>query len=150
MMGTVFQEKPIYMAYLFAKNQTQTFALLSEKCCYQKTTGRIVQMCIDDWDFDKERYIYIQLAHKIESAIFSKEFNAGDAIPSIRKMAEILQVNPSTVMQAYKIVSNDGFIIASRNGCYTINTNEEYIAQKREDAVKKLCCLYLLNINILF
>ena len=60
-------------------------------------------------------------------------------------MAKILHINPNTVMRAYKIVSNDKLIVSYRNGQYSVTTDEQYIAKKRVDIVKKLCCSYLNN-----
>ena len=60
-------------------------------------------------------------------------------------MAKILHINPNTVMRAYKIVSNDKLIVLYRNGQYSVTTDEQYIANKRVDAAKELCCSYLNN-----
>lgn len=60
-------------------------------------------------------------------------------------MAKILHINPNTVMRAYKIVSNDKLIVSYRNGQYSVTTDEQYIAKKREDTAKVLCCSYFDN-----
>lgn len=60
-------------------------------------------------------------------------------------MAKILHINPNTVMRAYKIVSNDKLIVSYRNGQYSVTTDEQYIAKKREATAKVLCCSYFDN-----
>ena len=82
---------------------------------------------------------------KIRCAIYSGQLSAGEKIPSVREMAKILHINPNTVMRAYKIVSNDKLIVSYRNGQYSVTTDEQYIAKKRDDTAKVLCCSYLDN-----
>ena len=82
---------------------------------------------------------------KIRCAIYSGQLSAGEKIPSVREMAKILHINPNTVMRAYKIVSNDKLIVSYRNGQYSVTTDEQYIAKKREDTAKVLCCSYFDN-----
>ena len=60
-------------------------------------------------------------------------------------MAKILHINPNTVMRAYKIVSNDKSIVSYRNGQYSVTTDEQYIAKKREYTAKVLCFSYFDN-----
>jgi len=82
---------------------------------------------------------------KIRCAIYSGQLSAGEKIPSVREMAKILHINPNTVMRAYKIVSNDKSIVSYRNGQYSVTTDEQYIAKKREDTAKVLCFSYFDN-----
>ena len=82
---------------------------------------------------------------KIRCAIYSGQLSAGEKIPSVREMAKILHINPNTVMRAYKIVSNDKLIVSYRNGQYSVTTDEQYIAKKREDTAKVLCFSYFDN-----
>lgn len=49
------------------------------------------------------------------------------------------------LLRAYKIVSNDKLIVSYRNGQYSVTTDEQYIAKKREDTAKVLCCSYFDN-----
>lgn len=42
-------------------------------------------------------------------------------------------------------MSNDKLIVSYRNGQYSVTTDEQYIANKRVDAAKELCCSYLNN-----
>ena len=99
-------------------------------------------MIYDEWVFHDVEHIYLQLIKKIRCAIYSGQLSAGEKIPSVREMAKILHINPNTVMRAYKIVSNDKLIVSYRNGQYSVTTDEQYIAKKREDTAKVLCFSY--------
>ena len=52
-------------------------------------------MIIEKWTFSNNEYIYIQLARKIEYAIFNKKFSAGEIIPSIRKQRRYYILTPT-------------------------------------------------------
>lgn len=102
-------------------------------------------MIYDEWVFHDVEHIYLQLIKKIRCAIYSGQLSAGEKFPSVREMAKILHINPNTVMRAYKIVSNDKLIVSYRNGQYSVTTDEQYIAKKREDTAKVLCFSYFDN-----
>ena len=102
-------------------------------------------MIYEEWQFHNIDPIYQQLAYKLLYSILSGKISAGEALPSVGEMAKILHINPNTVMRAYKIVSNDKLIVSYRNGQYSVTTDEQYIAKKREDTAKVLCCSYFDN-----
>lgn len=102
-------------------------------------------MIYEEWQFHNIDPIYQQLAYKLLYSILSGKISAGEALPSVGEMAKILHINPNTVMRAYKIVSNDKLIVSYRNGQYSVTKDEHYIAKKRNDTAKELCCSYLNN-----
>ena len=102
-------------------------------------------MIYEEWQFHNIDPIYQQLAYKLLYSILSGKISAGEALPSVGEMAKILHINPNTVMSAYKIVSNDKLIVSYRNGQYSVTTDEQYIAKKREDTAKVLCFSYFDN-----
>ena len=48
--------------------------------------------------------IYMQVMNQIRSLIVSAVLKANDKLPSVRELAEFLQVNPMTVSKAYSIL----------------------------------------------
>lgn len=54
--------------------------------------------------------VYIQIRNSIRDMILSGEMSIGWRLPPERKMAEILGVNRSTVLNAYRELKADGFI----------------------------------------
>lgn len=54
--------------------------------------------------------LYAQIAARIRVAVASGEVQAGDALPSVRALAESLRLNPATVVQAYRELEQDGFV----------------------------------------
>jgi GntR family transcriptional regulator len=54
--------------------------------------------------------LYAQIAAHIRVAVASGAVHPGDALPSVRSLAQRLRVNPATVVQAYRQLEADGFV----------------------------------------
>src|SRR5262245_52127847 len=54
--------------------------------------------------------IYLQLIEQVKHAIETGAIRAGDQLPSVRKMAEDLVINPNTVARAYRDLEHEGII----------------------------------------
>lgn len=59
-------------------------------------------------DRDSKEHLYIQLANGIEKMIADGELNEKDQLPPIRKLADLLDVNTVTVVNAYKHLEQKG------------------------------------------
>ncbi len=59
--------------------------------------------------------LYLQLMEQIRHAVETGALKAGDQLPTIRKMAEDLVMNPNTVVRAYRDLQHEG-IIELRHG----------------------------------
>lgn len=68
-------------------------------------------------DFSSEEAIYIQLRNQIVIGIASAMIQEGEALPSVRQLAENIGVNMHTVNKAYSVLRQEGFItLDRRNG----------------------------------
>lgn len=54
--------------------------------------------------------IYRQLMDQVQAQIHAGRLPAGEMLPSVRQIAEELQVNPMTVSKAYSLLERDGVI----------------------------------------
>ena len=54
--------------------------------------------------------LYLQLMEQVKHAIETGELRAGDQLPTIRKMAGDLVMNPNTVARAYRELEHEGVI----------------------------------------
>lgn len=62
---------------------------------------------------------YYQLIQEIKWGILSGQIEDGDRLPSIRKMAKTLKLNPNTVAKAYYNLEDEGFLeCKGRKGSY--------------------------------
>ncbi|WP_016879840.1 PLP-dependent aminotransferase family protein [Chlorogloeopsis fritschii PCC 9212] len=66
--------------------------------------------------------IYLQIRDRISSLIKSGALQPGDRLPSIRSLAESLQVNKLTIIEAYNVLEADGAICARQGSGYFVST----------------------------
>jgi len=80
--------------------------------------------------------IYQQIVTQIKGQIMSGQLMAGDALPSMRLLAQKLRISVITTKRAYDELEKDGFIytIASK-GCFIAPKNLELL---REENLKRI------------
>jgi GntR family transcriptional regulator len=54
--------------------------------------------------------LYLQLMEQIRHAVETGALKAGDQLPTIRKVAEDLVMNPNTVVRAYRELQHEGIL----------------------------------------
>ena len=67
-------------------------------------------------DFNSDEAIYVQQQNLIILGIAMDVLREGDALPSVRQMADTVGINMHTVNKAYTILKQDGFIKLGRRG----------------------------------
>jgi len=60
--------------------------------------------------------IYLQIEAQIKHAVAAGALKPADALPSVRKLASDLGINPNTVARAYQNLDRDGVISAVPGG----------------------------------
>jgi len=60
--------------------------------------------------------IYLQIQAQVKHAVAAGALRAGDALPSVRKLASDLRINPNTVARAYLELEREGVIAAVPGG----------------------------------
>jgi len=58
-------------------------------------------------DIEGAEPLFVQLTEQIKQAVLSKQVSAGDPLPSIRQLANDLDINNKTVAKAYKLLERD-------------------------------------------
>lgn len=59
--------------------------------------------------FEDEIPKYVQIANRIRRLIDNKDISDGEKLPTIRELADILEVNNVTIVNAYKKLKSDGY-----------------------------------------
>jgi len=60
--------------------------------------------------------LYLQIQAQVKHAVAAGALRAGDALPSVRKLASDLRINPNTVARAYLELEREGVIAAVPGG----------------------------------
>lgn len=65
-------------------------------------------------DFTSEEAIYMQLRNQIILGIATSVLREGDALPSVRQLADDIGINMHTVNKAYSVLRQEGFVTIDR------------------------------------
>lgn len=65
-------------------------------------------------DFSSEEALYLQLRNQIILGIASARYQEGDALPSVRQLADDIGINMHTVNKAYTVLKQEGFLKVDR------------------------------------
>jgi len=88
-------------------------------------------------DFNSETPIYTQLCDQIIIGIAGGILQAGEPLPSVRRMAADIGVNVNTVNKAYTILKDEGYIaIDRRSGC-SVSAKIPPVDEKFSDELRK-------------
>jgi len=89
-------------------------------------------------DFKTGKPVYLQLVDQIRYAAASGGMRAGEALPSIRPLAEEPRVNRNTVAKAYAELESQGVIeTLPGKGCFIKDTNTPFTKQVRQKLLLK-------------
>ena len=65
-------------------------------------------------DFNSDEAIYLQLRNQIVIGIATSVIHEGDALPSVRQLADNIGINMHTVNKAYNVLRQEGLIQLDR------------------------------------
>lgn len=65
-------------------------------------------------DFESEEALYVQLRNQIIYGIATRQYHEGDALPSVRQLAEVIGINMHTVNKAYAALKAEGLLRLDR------------------------------------
>lgn len=88
-------------------------------------------------DFNSDEALYIQLHDQIILEIATTRLREGDALPSVRQLADMVGINMHTVNKAYTILKQEGYVKVDRRKGAVIAVDIDKI-QAVEDMKKEL------------
>ena len=84
-------------------------------------------------DFQSDEAIYIQLRNQIILGIATSSLQEGEALPSVRQLADDIGVNMHTVNKAYAMLRQEGYLKLDRRRGAVISVQ---ISNKAEEMTK--------------
>ena len=76
-------------------------------------------------DFNSDEAIYMQLRNQIIIGIATSRFQEGDALPSVRQLADTIGINMHTVNKAYTVLKQEGYVKVDRRRGAVIAIDED-------------------------
>lgn len=105
-------------------------------------------------NFDNHSAIYLQIIGYVEECVLTDRWLQGEQIPSIRALAEKLNVNANTVQKSYQCLLNQNLIFKQRGIGFCISNHaKDFLVHKRRNQFFKesvpsfFKTMKLLNIN---
>ena len=83
-------------------------------------------------DFNSSEALYIQLRNQIIMGIATAKYREGDALPSVRVLAEEIGINMHTVNKAYTVLKQEGFLKVDRRKGAVIAVNADKLCAFQE------------------
>jgi GntR family transcriptional regulator len=82
--------------------------------------------------------IYEQVTRQVKAQIISGELKEGESLPSIRKLAQDLQISVITTKRAYEELEKEGFIdTVEGKGSFVAMQNKELLREKKMKIVEE-------------
>ncbi|MGX6979156.1 GntR family transcriptional regulator [Vagococcus elongatus] len=86
-----------------------------------------------------DKPIYEQISSQIKEMIMTGKLKAGDALPSMRKLAKSLHISVITTQKAYEVLLHDGFIeTIPAKGTFVAETNKDFIREENLRRIESL------------
>lgn len=101
-------------------------------------------------DFNSDEAIYMQLRNQIILGIATSTFHEGDALPSVRQLAETIGINMHTVNKAYTVLKQEGYVKVDRRrgAIIAVDINHiEDMAEIKKDLIVTLARASCKNIT---
>ena len=85
--------------------------------------------------------IYVQIGENVRRLIAREDLGPNDKLPSARELAQVLEVNPNTVVHAYSRLEAEG-IIETRRGLGTFIRADAPVRTTKKEILSKAAQRY--------
>lgn len=83
-------------------------------------------------DYQDRRPIYEQIVEKFQTLILSGALAPDSQLPSVRRLAMDLSINPNTIQRAYAQLEQEGLVYPVKGRGNFVSPNLEAASRKRE------------------
>lgn len=90
-------------------------------------------------DYQDRTPIYEQIVERVQMLIIKGILKSDEQLPSVRKLAVDLAINPNTIQKAFAVLEQQGFIYSVKGrGSFVAPNSKGGIAHKREEFYQQL------------
>lgn len=91
-------------------------------------------------DFNSDEALYIQLCNQIIIGIATSELQEGDALPSVRQLADHIGINMHTVNKAYSVLKQEGYLRLDRRkgAVIAVDTDKRRARDEMKESLRVL------------
>ena len=92
--------------------------------------------------------IYVQIGQNVRRLIAREDLRPGDKLPSARELAQVLGVNPNTVVHAYQMLEIED-VIETRRGLGTFIRLDAPVRMTKKEILRKAAKRYAAEVRAL-
>jgi DNA-binding transcriptional regulator YhcF (GntR family) len=85
--------------------------------------------------FNNRDPVYLQVVRRFKVDIATGRLNAGQAIPSRRELAALMNINPNTAQKAYKEMEDQGLIVTEGNSPSRVTNDGRILGAIRDELI---------------
>ncbi len=89
-------------------------------------------------DIRSSKPIYEQIIEQVKESVLKGFLKPDDSMPSVRKLAMMLEVNPNTAAKAYQELERQGVIVTVRGRGTFINSEKKAEGVNMDEVLKKI------------
>ena len=89
-------------------------------------------------DYQDRRPIYEQIAEKLQVLVNKGILAKDEQMPSVRKLAMDLSINPNTIQRAYALLESKGYIYPVKGRGNFVSPRENFIGEEKEQFYRDL------------
>lgn len=104
-------------------------------------------MNLDNFEFNNNEPIYLQIIELVRRAIATGDLMSGDKLPSVREMSTSLGVNPNTLQRAYGELERLGITYTKRGMGSFISDRKENSEKLQYKMGKELACKFIKDMK---
>jgi GntR family transcriptional regulator len=83
--------------------------------------------------------VYRQIVDQVRGAVATGSLSPGDQLPTVRQLAVDLEINPNTVVRAYRELEYDGLLETHQGtGTFISNQKPQHPAQQRQRQLEQI------------
>jgi DNA-binding transcriptional regulator YhcF (GntR family) len=99
--------------------------------------------------FDRTVPVFLQIKDRIKSDILNAVYKPGEQIPTVRKIALDMSVNPNTVQRALFMLEEEGLIVTEGTTGKFVTEDSEKIEKSKREAQEQTLKAWLDRIHSL-
>lgn len=99
-------------------------------------------------DYQDRRPIYEQIAEKFQTLIIKGVLEENVQIPSVRKLAMELSINPNTIQRAYMMLESQGYIYPVKGRGSFVSPYHAFADEKKKRFYRELDALLIQGMDL--
>ena len=96
---------------------------------------------------NEESPIYMQIIRFVKIKMVNRQVRDGDELPSRRVLSAVLEVNPNTIQKAYRLMEEEGILVAVAGSKSLLQFDESLVDKYRKELLSVEAEKYIAEVK---